>query len=62
MSQYEQMMQDLKEGLQSSFTISKEEFLTFREVLIAREDFKHFKGVAKQGGSVVYTYEIVSRS
>lgn len=62
MSQYEQMLQELKEGIQSSVTISKEEFLAFREVLIAREDFKHFKGIAKQGGSIVYTYELESRS
>ena len=62
MSQYEQMLQELKEGIQSSVTISKEEFLLFREALIVREDFKHFKGIAKQGGSIVYTYELESRS
>jgi len=62
MSQYEQLLQELKEGIQSSVTISKEEFLSFREALIARADFKHFKGIAKQGGSIVYTYELESRS
>ena len=62
MSQYEQILQELKEGIHSSVTISKEDFLSFREILIAREDFKHFKGIAKQGGSIVYTYELESRS
>jgi hypothetical protein len=62
MSQYEQMLEELMQGIQTSFTISNQDFLTFREVLIVREDFKHFKGVAIQGGSVEYTYEKVSRS
>lgn len=62
MSQYEQMLEELKEGIQTSFIITKQDFLTFREALIVREDFKHFKGVAMQGGSVEYTYEKVARS
>lgn len=27
------------------FRITKEEFLPFREVLVKREDFKHFRGM-----------------
>lgn len=57
MAHYEKMLQELKDGSLPFITISKEEFLMFREILIVRDDFKHFKGVAKQGGSVVYTYE-----
>ena len=58
MAQYENLLEELKDGSLPFLTITKEEFLAFREILIAREDFKQFKGVAKQGGSVVYTYEL----
>lgn len=57
MAQYEKLLEDLKVGSLPFITITKEEFLAFREILIARQDFKRFKGVAKQGGNVVYTYE-----
>lgn len=59
---FEQAIQDLKEGNIDSLTISKEDFLEFREILIKQIDFKHFRGVAHQGGSVIYTYETLARS
>lgn len=62
MNTYEQQLEDLKEGKVTSITIEKENFLEFREVLIIREDFKHFRGIAKQGGIVIYTYEKSARS
>lgn len=62
MTTYEQQLEDLKEGTVTSITIEKEYFLEFREVLILREDFKHFRGIAKQGGIVIYTYEKSARS
>jgi hypothetical protein len=62
MNTYEQQLEDLKEGTVTSITIEKENFLEFREVLILREDFKHFRGIAKQGGIVIYTYEKSARS
>ena len=62
MNTYEQQLEDLKEGNVTSITIEKEHFLEFREVLILREDFKHFRGIAKQGGIVIYTYEKSARS
>jgi hypothetical protein len=62
MNTYEQQLEDLKEGNVTSITIEKENFLEFREVLILREDFKHFRGIAKQGGIVIYTYEKSARS
>lgn len=39
-----------------AYTISKEEFLSFRHFLLQREDFKHFRGIAQHGGEVVYQY------
>jgi hypothetical protein len=62
MNTYEQQLEDLKEGNVTSITIEKGRFLEFREVLIVREDFKHFRGIAKQGGIVIYTYEKSARS
>ncbi len=62
MNTYEQQLEDLKEGNVTSITIEKGRFLEFREVLILREDFKHFRGIAKQGGIVIYTYEKSARS
>jgi hypothetical protein len=62
MNTYEQQLEDLKEGNVTSITIEKGSFLEFREVLVLREDFKHFRGIAKQGGIVIYTYEKSARS
>lgn len=46
----------LKRGEIESIQVSKEDFLNFREVLVKREDFKHFSGNAMQGGNIIYTY------
>ncbi|MFJ7639300.1 abortive phage infection protein [Peribacillus sp. NPDC097264] len=44
------------------FRINKEEFLSFREVLVQRADFKHFRGNAQHNGEVIYTYLEEARS
>ncbi|CAH0202875.1 hypothetical protein SRABI96_01974 [Peribacillus sp. Bi96] len=44
------------------FRISKEDFLGFREVLVKREDFKHFRGNAHHNGEIIYTYLQEARS
>ena len=62
MNTYEQQLEQLKEGNISSITVEKESFLEFRKELIQREDFKHFRGIAKQGGIVIYTFEKDARS
>lgn len=62
MNLYEEKLNMLRVGDIQSLEISKEEFLAFREVLIKREDFKHFSGSAKQGAAVVYTYLLKERS
>ncbi|NCU17105.1 hypothetical protein [Pallidibacillus pasinlerensis] len=38
------------------YTVAKEDFEVFRNVLVRRPDFKHFRGVAKRGGNVLYRY------
>lgn len=56
MTDYNQQLESLKNGEIESITIEKENFLDFRTVLIAREDFKHFRGTAYHHGTTVYTY------
>ncbi|MEK3887151.1 hypothetical protein [Bacillus sp. FSL K6-3431] len=36
--------------------IKKEDFLTFRQVLVEQEDYKYFHGIARQGGNIFYEY------
>lgn len=62
MNQYQDMIEKLKNGELKSIEISKKEFLKFREVLVKDEKFKHFRGEAKQGGRVIYTYSETPRS
>jgi len=56
MNKYKMMIEKLKTGEIESIEITKEEFWEFREVLVNDEKFKHFRGEAKQGGRVIYTY------
>jgi hypothetical protein len=62
MKTYEEMLDQLKSGEIQTLEIEKNDFLAFREVLIKREDFKHFSGNAMQGAQVVFTYLKVPRS
>ncbi|MFF3100737.1 hypothetical protein [Viridibacillus arvi] len=62
MNSYNDMLDELKNGTRKDITVDKEEFYALREVLVKREDFKHFRGVAKQGGQVIYQYMEVARS
>lgn len=56
MTDYNDQLDRLKQGEISSLTIQKEDFLAFREVLIKRADFKHFRGAAFHHGVTIYTY------
>lgn len=62
MEKYKEMIDKLKKGEINSIEITKEDFLGFREVLVKDEHFKHFRGEAKQGGKVIYTYLETPRS
>ncbi|NLY79543.1 MAG: hypothetical protein GX072_06530 [Lysinibacillus sp.] len=61
MNKYKEMINQLKNGELESIEISKDEFLEFREVLVQDEMFKHFRGEAKQGGKVIYTFSETPR-
>lgn len=62
MKDYNKLLDDLKNGEISSIDVDKNEFYEIREVLTKREDFKHFRGIAKQGGAVSYVYSVEGRS
>lgn len=62
MNEYENILQQLKEGELSFYTVKKEEFLKFREVLVNHENFKHFRGEAQQGGDIIFTYLVDERT
>jgi hypothetical protein len=57
-----EILDKLKNGELSEYRVDKEEFMEFRKVLVAREDFKHFRGIAKHDGVVVYQYKETARS
>lgn len=56
MNDYIQKLDDLKSGNIQELKVDKHEFYQLREELIKREDFKHFQGIAKQGGDIIYVY------
>ena len=62
MANYEEMLQQLKEGKIEYIEIDKDQFYEFREVLVKHPLFKHFRGDAKQNGRVIYTYMEIPRS
>ncbi|MFK2824831.1 hypothetical protein QYG89_03935 [Bacillus sp. B190/17] len=61
-SDAEDLMNQLQNGEIDKCHVSKEHFLIFRRALVNREDFKHFRGVAQRGGSVLYYYMEEARS
>ncbi|MEC2077332.1 hypothetical protein [Metabacillus fastidiosus] len=57
-----EILDQLRDSELRTYEVSKEDFLEFRKVLIKRDDFKHFRGIAQQGGSVIYEYLQEARS
>ncbi|MED4403731.1 hypothetical protein [Metabacillus fastidiosus] len=57
-----EILDQLRNSELGTYEVSKEDFLEFRKVLIKRDDFKHFRGIAQQGGSVIYEYLQEARS
>ncbi|MCD7036134.1 hypothetical protein LRR81_17975 [Metabacillus sp. GX 13764] len=56
------LMDQLKNNEIKECYITKEDFLPFREVLVKRPDFKHFRGIGQRGGAVLYQYMETPRS
>ncbi|MEW9503133.1 hypothetical protein [Jeotgalibacillus marinus] len=57
-----QLLEELKERTVIQISITKSDFSSFREVLVQREDFKHFRGIAQRDGHVIYEYLDEARS
>lgn len=62
MEGYQQQLEQLINGEIAQITITKQQFIAFREVLVNHPKFKHFKGEALQGATIIYTYSDVPRS
>ena len=62
MEKYKLMIDQLRNGEVNSIEINKAEYLQFREVLVKDAQFKHFRGEAKQGGNIVFTFLEVPRT
>nr|WGD66011.1 hypothetical protein P5652_15075 [Bacillus subtilis]WGD86950.1 hypothetical protein P5621_07855 [Bacillus subtilis]WGD91460.1 hypothetical protein P5665_19455 [Bacillus subtilis] len=51
-----EMIEQLRTGAINELRVQKEHFLDFRVVLSKQDDFKHFRGIAQQGGDVIFQY------
>jgi hypothetical protein len=60
--QAERMLNSLKNNEVEEIFVSKQDFMIFREVIVKRADFKHFRGIAQRGGDVIYQYMDEARS
>lgn len=56
MENYEKMIKQLENGEINRIIIQKEQFYLFREIIVKHPKFKHFRGEAKQGGTIIYTF------
>ncbi|WLR53689.1 hypothetical protein LC048_14280 [Mesobacillus subterraneus] len=56
------MLESLKYKEVEEIFVSKQDFMIFREFLVTRDDFKHFRGVAQRGGDVIFRYVDEARS
>ncbi|WP_043933512.1 hypothetical protein [Bacillus sp. EB01] len=57
-----EILDQLRDGVLAEYYVTNEDFLPFRTVLVNREDFKHFRGIAQRGGGVIYEYQSEPRS
>jgi len=46
----------LMTGELSEYYVTNDQFMEFRQVLVKRTDFKHFRGIGQRGGDVLYQY------
>jgi hypothetical protein len=51
-----EMIEKLRSGQINEWYVNKEVFLDVRAVIVALEDFKHFRGIAQRSGGVIYQY------
>lgn len=51
-----EILDRLMTGELSEYYVKNDEFMEFRQVLVKRKDFKHFRGIGQRGGDVLYQY------
>jgi hypothetical protein len=51
-----EMIEKLRSGQINEWYVHKDEFLEIRAVIVALDDFKHFRGIAQRSGDVIYQY------
>ncbi|MED1603806.1 hypothetical protein P4U90_00590 [Cytobacillus kochii] len=61
-SSIDEIINKLKNKEIEEYYVKKEDFLTFRSVIVKREDFKYIRGIAQRGGDVIYQYLTEPRS
>jgi len=61
-TQIQEIVNKLANGELTEYFITKADFLSFRNVLVKREDFKRFRGIAGRGGNIIYRYMETPRS
>ncbi|MCA1056641.1 hypothetical protein LCM10_16785 [Rossellomorea aquimaris] len=57
-----QMIESLRNNEVEEIRVGKDDFLSFRSVLVKQSDFKHFRGIAEHGGNIRYRYLETARS
>ena len=57
-----EILDRLMTGDLSEYYVKNEDFMEFRQVLVKRKDFKHFRGIGQRGGDVLYQYLKEQRS
>ncbi|WP_419883658.1 abortive phage infection protein [Peribacillus sp. B-H-3] len=61
-TQVQEILEKLASNEIDNYKVSKEQFMDFRNVLVKRDDFKHFRGTAQHNGEVIYEYTESPRS
>jgi hypothetical protein len=51
-----EILDQLMTGGLTEYYVTIDKFMEFRQVLVKRKDFKHFRGIGQRGGDVLYQY------
>lgn len=62
MENYEKKIEELENGVLNTLIIKKSQFYSFRDVLVKHPKYKHIRGEAQQGGTILYTFSKEPRS
>ncbi|QED47338.1 hypothetical protein [Cytobacillus dafuensis] len=53
---FQEILEKLKSGELTEYYVTKSDFLQIRSVIVKRDDFRHFRGIAQRGGDIIYQY------